>query len=475
MTRPGKQLLALSVVLGLVLGTVAPAAPATPAPVTADEALEIATDAYLYAFPLVLMEVTRRVMTNTQVADGARQRAPVNQFAHVPAFPDASFTDVVRPNADTLYSVLWFDLSREPLVIDVPDSDGRYYLLPMLDLWADVFASPGKRTTGTGTQTWVLTGPRWKGGRLPRGVTQIKSPTATGWLIGRTQTNGKSDYEAVHRFQAGLKAVPLSAWGRAGFTPLPAKKNPQQDESAPVEQVEKMTAARFFALFAELTRENPPHPNDYPILQRMARIGLVPGRRFDVAKVSPDTKAALEAAPKTASQKIVAAVQRLGTPVNGWRSILTPIGTYGTDYLRRATIAYFGLGANVIEDAIYPTAPTDADGRPFDSAARYTVHFAKDQIPPARAFWSLTMYNDKQLLAENALDRYAIGDRDPLKHNADGSLDLYIQRNSPGADKESNWLPAPKSGGFSMNLRLYWPKPAALDGAWAPPPVKRVP
>lgn len=475
MTGPVKQLLALSVVLGLVLGAVAPAVPAAPAPVTADEAIEIATDAYLYAYPLVLMEISRRVLTNTDVADGARQRAPMNQFAHLPTFPDASFTAIVRPNADTLYSILWFDLRREPLVIHAPDSGGRYYLLPMLDLWTDVFASPGTRTTGTGAQTWVLTGPGWKGGRLPRGVTQIKAPTAFGWLIGRTQTNGKPDYEAVHRFQADLKVVPLSAWGRAGFTPLPAKKNPQLDESPPVEQVENMTAARFFALFAELTRDNPPHSNDDPILQRMARIGLVPGRKLDVARIAPESKAALDAAPKAASQKILAARRRLGAPVNGWRIPLNPIGTYGTDYLRRATIAHFGLGANVIEDAIYPTAMTDADGRPFDSAARYTAHFPKDQLPPVRAFWSLTMYNDRQLFAENALDRYAIGDRDALKHNADGSLDLYIQRASPGADKESNWLPAPKSGGFSMTLRLYWPRPAALDGSWTPPSVKRAP
>ncbi len=475
MTGSGKPFLAFVVVLALALGAVPARAAAPPSPPSADEALEIATDAYIYAYPLVLMETTRRVLTNIEAPDGARQRAPVNQFAHVPAFPDAAAGDIARPNVDTLYSLLWFDLSREPLVIDVPDSVGRYYLLPMLDMWTDAFASPGKRTTGTAAQTWVLTGPGWRGGRLPGGVTEIKAPTNVGWLIGRTQTNGKSDYEAVRRFQNGLKAVPLSAWGRAGFMPLARKRNPKQDETAPVDQVDKMTADRFFALFAEVTRANPPHANDDPILQRMARIGLVPGRPFDIARISPGARVALEAARKSAAPKILAALQRLGNPVNGWRSIPNPIGTYGTDYLRRATIAFASLGANVVEDAVYPSALTDADGKPFDSGARYAMHFRNGQIPPARAFWSLTIYNDKQLFADNPLGRHAIGDRDPLKHNADGSLDLYIQRDSPGADKESNWLPAPKSGGFSMNLRLYWPKPAALDGSWAPPPVKRLP
>lgn len=152
---------------------------------------------------------------------------------------------------------------------------------------------------------------------------------------------------------------------------------------------------------------------------------------------------------------------------------MTPtIGTYGTDYYRRALIAYGGLGANVVEDAIYPGAFADGEGQPFDSRKQYVLHFAKGELPPVRAFWSLTLYNDQQAFADNPLDRYAIGDRDPLSFGKDGSLTLYIQRESPGKDKESNWLPAPKSGGFSMNLRLYWPEPSALDGTWKPPAVQ---
>ena len=439
---------------------------------TDDEVAEIAIEAYYYAYPVVLMDVTRQNLTNTEIANPANMLSPVNQFGHVPAFPDATFTNVVRANADTLYSSLWFDVSEEPLVIHVPDSGGRYYLLPMIDMWTDVFASPGKRTTGTAEQTFAIVGPNWQG-ELPADVEMIRSPTAVGWMIGRTQTDGKADYASVHAFQAGLTAVPLSAWGK-DYTPPKGKVDPKISSDPPSEQVAEMDAAEFFGRFAELTRDNPPHENDYPILARMKRIGLEPGKPFDFSKAPPQVQAALTKAVPLAQERITGGMAKAGTVVNNWGMILSPIGTYGTDYFRRAVIAYGGLGANVVEDAIYPSGFVDADGKPFDSAEKYVLHFTKDEIPPVRAFWSLTMYNDKQAFADNPINRYAIGDRDKMKFDDDGSLTIYIQRESPGNDKENNWLPAPKSGGFSMNMRLYWPKPEALDGTWKPPAVRRV-
>jgi len=443
--------------------------PASAQPLSEQEAYEIAHDAYVYAYPMVIFEVTRRVMTNVENVDGLR--APMNHIAHARTFPDASFTDVVRPNADTLYSAMYFDVAKEPMVFSVPDSGGRYYLLPLLDMWTDVFASPGKRTTGTGAQNFAVVGPRWRG-QLPTGVREIRSPTNIVLLIGRTQTNGKDDYDAVHSFQDDLKAMPLSQYGK-DYTPSQGIVNPQQDMSAPPDQVEKMDAATFFALFAELMKENPPHANDYPILSRMKRIGIEPGRSFSVAGASPEVRRAIERAASGALKLIKATPARSGERANGWRTNLTAIGTYGADYLHRAGVAFAGLGANVIEDAVYPTAFTDADGQPFSSDRRYVLHFDEDKMPPARAFWSLTMYDQRQLFAANPIGRYAIGDRDQLAFNADGSLDLYIQRDSPGPDHESNWLPAPASGPFTMNLRLYWPKPEVLDGTWSPPPVRR--
>ncbi|WP_291747189.1 DUF1254 domain-containing protein [Bauldia sp.] len=436
-----------------------------------EEAREIARDAYIYAYPLVLMEVSGHISTNVPEPTGSTS-APVNQFGHALAFPDPSFTVVVRPNADTLYSSLIFDVSKEPLVVTVPDSGGRYYLLPMLDNWTDVFASPGSRTTGNGAQVLAIVGPGWEGD-LPAGIARYDSPTAGGWIGGRVQTNGTADYDAVHAFQNGLTAVPLSAYGKP-YEPPKGEVDPNRDVSAPPDQVDEMDAATFFATFADLMKSNPPHANDYPIIDRMKRIGIVPGEGFSVADQPQAIQDALNAAPEEALPLIKAAWAKAGVLENGWRTNLAAIGTYGADYLHRAGVAYGGLGANVPDDAVYPTAFADSEGRPFDSGRRYVMHFDKDQIPPVRAFWSLTMYNDRQLFADNPIDRYAIGDRDDLAFNPDGSLDLYIQRASPGADKDSNWLPAPQSGSFTMNLRLYWPSFEVIDGRWSPPPVTLV-
>jgi hypothetical protein len=449
------------------------AARATGSRLATEEAAEIAVEGYVYGFPLVLMETSRRVMSNVDPAAGAAGLgASMNQFAHRRTFPDAKFTDVVRPNADTLYSSLWFDVAHEPLIISVPDSGGRYYLLPMLDMWTDVFASPGKRTTGTAARRFGLVGPGWDG-ELPRDIEPIRSPTSAGWIIGRTQTNGTADFDSVHQFQAGMSAVPLSAWGNY-YEPPEAKFDRGASKLPPGEQVARMDGATFFAFLAELLRVYTPHANDYPVLQRLARIGLHAGRPFDVAAVSPEIRSALTAAPAAAQERMRDFSLRSDPVVNGWMTIRNPVGTYGTAYLKRAVVAAMGLGANVLEDAFYPTAFADADGRPLSSSERYVVHFARGQLPPARAFWSLTLYDDRQLFADNPINRYAIGDRDNVKPNSDGSLDIYIQRAVPEGDKQRNWLPAPAAGSFTMNLRLYWPEPAAINGRWAPPPVRRV-
>ena len=442
-------------------------------PLTADEIQELAVDAYVYAYPMVLMEITRQVSTNVGATSAKTgMHANMNQFGHASTFPDDKFDAVVRPNADTLYSSLWYDVSKEPLIISVADSGGRYYLLPLMDMWTDIFASPGKRTNGTSAQVFAIVGPHWLG-KLPAGMKSYISPTAMGWIIGRTQTKGVADFPAVQAFQAGLKTLPLSAWGKSASPASTAKPNPAQDMSAPVDQVAKMDAVKFFSLFGQLLKDNPPHVADQPILVRLARMGIVAGNDVLLSNLAPSVQDALMAVPAIAQKKIIAAGRRGGTMANGWRTTLSPIGSFGADYARRAAVAYFGLGANVPEDAIYPAAFTDSDGKPLDSAAKYLMHFDKENLPPVRAFWSLTMYNDRQFFTANPINRFAIGDRDALKYNADGSLDLYIQREAPAADKTSNWLPAPASGGFTMNLRLYWPKSTALEGTWAAAPVKR--
>ena len=367
-----------------------------------------------------------RQATNVPDTATLNMRAPINQFAQVRAYPKADEKDVVRYNSilSTRSPGSIFLVNRSSFRSRTPKA--AYSLLPMLDMWTDVYTVPGKRTTGTGAQTFAIVGPDWHGS-LPTGIERYNSPTGSGLLIGRTQTNGKADYEAVRGFQDGMKAVPLSAYGKP-YTAPKNTVNPNQDMSAPPDQIDKMDGATFFAMFAELMKENPPHANDYPILERMKRIGIEPGKSLSVASAPKDVQDALNAVPVESLKQIKATGSKSGALANGWRTNLTAIGTYGTDYLHRAGVAFAGLGANVIEDAVYPTALVDADGQPFSSDNRYILHFAKDRILPARAFWSLTMYDERQLFTENPIGRYAIGDRDKLRFNSDGSLDLYIQR-----------------------------------------------
>jgi hypothetical protein len=430
-------------------------------------AREIARDAYIYAYPAVLTEIARRVMTNVERPEGLR--APINQMAHARAVPDAAFTDLPRPTADTLLSRIHLDVSKEPMIVSVPDAGARYYHLSLVDQWSEVFASRGRRT-GTGAQTFAVVGPRWQG-RLPSGVSAIRSPTAVAVLTGRTQVEGKGDLAAAHKFQGAIKAVPLGQYGRPYKLPK-GRVDPQQDMAAPVEQIATMDAGAFFALFAESMKENPPHPGDGPMLARLKRIGIEPGKAFVLAAAPAEVRQALAAAPAEALKLIEAAFARSGTLVNGWRSHPMAIGTYGTDYLQRAAMAYAGLGAATPDDTIFATAFADGNGQPLTGEAGYVLHFGRDQLPPVRALWSLTLYDAAQRLAANRSKRHVIVDRDKLLFNDDGSLDLHIGPESPGPDKEANWLPTPQAGPFTLTLRLYWPKPEALKATWVPPPLR---
>lgn len=448
-------------------------APAQAAPVSEDEAYAIGLDAYTYAYPMVLMEVSRRVLTNA--GSPGRPRAPMNHFAHMRTYPDADFKEVVRPNADTLYSTLWFDVGKEPLIVTMPDTAGRYHVVPIMDMWTEVFATLGTRTTGNEGGSFALVGPHWQG-ELPAGMRMVRSPTDNGWIIGRIQTNGAPDYGHVHGLQAGYAAAPLSSWGGGEAVGQPAPRpDPSIDMATPpVEQVAQMSPAAFYSLFAETLKRNPPHATDYAILLRMERVGLIPGQSFDLAAADPAIQRGLSRAAADAYRRIVDNRKRVRLTANGWVALGNALGVYGNDYLRRAFIAYAGLGALPPEEAIYPMAALDADGKSLNGASRYVLHFDKEKIPPADAFWSLTIYGADQFFAANPLGRFAIGDRDELNFNADGSLDVYIQHDSPGAGKEANWLPAP-AGPFTMNLRLYLPRREALDGRWTPPAIRKAP
>jgi hypothetical protein len=432
----------------------------------------LATDAYIYGYPLVTIEMTRRVITNVAQPEGLH--APMGQISKAREYPNASFRDVTAPNADTLYTTAFFDVGKEPWVLSLPDMKDRYALFPMLDAWPTVFQVPGKRTTGSAAQTCAVTGPGWSGS-LPAGVKEYRSPTSLVWLLGRIYCTGTpEDYAAVHTLQDEMKLVPLSSYGKP-YTPPPGVVDPSVDMTTAVrDQVNRMDAVEYFTLLAQLMKANPPAAADAPELTEFAKIGLVAGQDFDVSKLRADF---VKRIPQVGFDRIMLQfkINRAVQDVNGWNYTLRT-GTYGTDYLMRALVTAIGLGANRPRDAVYPTSLKDASDSAYNGANKYVVHFDKGETPPAEGFWSITMYDSHYFFVANPINRYSISARQDLKRNADGSIDLYIQHDSPGADKESNWLPAP-AGKFILMMRLYWPDesdPSILDSSWKIPPVTKI-
>ncbi|MBS1846286.1 MAG: DUF1254 domain-containing protein [Actinobacteria bacterium] len=442
---------------------------ATTAPeTTTATAREIALEAYVYLYPLVLMHRTRLQATNVEHPGEHLGRSPVDTFAHLREYPPASFKDVVKPNFDTLYSPAWLDLREEPRIISLPATD-LYYLAPIYDMWSDLFASPGTRTNGAVAGDFAICGPGWEG-ELPEGVKRLDCPTPWAWTIVRTKA-APATYPEVRAFQDQLAITRLAEW------PGPASEvvgtlDPAVDgETPPLRQVFALDGAEFFGQAMEILKEIPTHAADNPILERMERIGLVPGESLDVA-ATPEGGEVLKAAVPAAIARITERQKSLVAPIEGWLSVTESIGSWGVNYLRRACIDLIGLGANLPEDAVYPISYFDADGKPYDGSSAYVLHFDADALPPAKAFWSLTMYEEEGFQVPNQLDRFAIGDRDDLRFNDDGSLDLQIAATEP-AEGSANWLPAP-TGSFNLCLRLYYPEAGVLDGSWRPPGVRKI-
>ena len=437
------------------------------------QATEIGTDVYIYGYPLVTLEMTRRLTTNTRRAcwparpDGPIRPPPNIPARDVPGYPRrqrryAVLLRLAGPRQGTLHSQ--HSGRRGPLLHDA--HAGR------LERGVSV---PGTRTTGTKAQTYAITGPNWKG-ELPAGVTEYKSATNMVWIIGRTYTTGTpEDYEKVHAFQDKLSLVPLSAYGK-DYTPPKGKVDPGIDMKTPTkDQVVSMDAAAYFKLLATLMKDNPPTAADAPMVAEMAKIGLVPGKDWDIGALDPTIAAGLAQAPKAALAKMMAHAPNAGKVVNGWL-ITRPAGVFGTDYLQRAFLNWQGPGWNRLEDSVYPLTKVDGEGKTLSGAKQYVIHFAKGELPPVQGFWSLTLYDTEGFFVPNPLDRVNLSQQSAFNFNEDGSLDLYIQNDSPGKDKEANWLPCPK-GDFALFMRLYWPNekaPSILDGSWMPPQVEKV-
>ena len=438
------------------------AAQPAPTPPVNDELKRLAREVYVFAYPLVLMDVTREVMT---------AKTPINTFEHRRALPEPSSSDVKSPNADTLYSSAWLDLSNGPILLSVPDTKGRYYQMSIFGAWTNVFQSLDKRTIGAEKREFAIVGPKWKGD-LPAAAEEIRSPTDMAWIIGRIQATGKADFAAVAKIQDQFKLSPLRAGKGAKGAAHASTVAGVDTKTPPVEQVAKMDAKTFFTRVAMLLPGNPPAKEDGAMVERMKKLGIVAGQPFDTSKLDANALNGIQEGAKSGLDAIVAAANgSTGDIRNGW-TVNWDLGRYGVNYGLRAVIAYLGLGANAPEDSIFLRTRLDGSGHPLSGANKYVLHFDKGRTPPAEAFWSLTMYSDKQLLVANPIDRYTLGSRDKLAFNADGSLNLYIQHDNPGKDKESNWLPAPKDD-FNVILRVYWPKDEMLERRWEPPAIKR--
>ena len=468
--RPFTGLVLSAAATGLITPYPPRALARQPEDISPQDALDSAIDAYLYLYPLVTMGITRR---QTNALPGTPRNSLTNQFFHVRTFPPANFKVVVRSNFDTLYSTAWLDLTRGPMVVSVPDTGGRYYVLPMLDMWTDVFAVPGSRTSGTKAGCFAVIPPGWTG-KLPIGVTRIDAPTPSVWIVGRTQTNGPQDYGAVHKIQDGYTVTPLSQWGLAP-PPPPAPNTPLPHFAAPAPrvQVDQMSGLQYFQYAAELMKANPPHVTDWSVLETLKRLGITAGRSFNPEQLRPALRDALSRSTAEGQRRMHTRAANLGRVVNGWQIMTHTMGVYGIDYLKRAVIAQILLSANQPDDAVYPLIITDADGKTPVGQNDYVLHFDRDGLPPVEAFWSLSMYDAAGFQVANPINRFAIGSRDPLRHNPDGSIDLYVQHANPGEDRAANWLPSPPAGVLGLTMRLYAPNAAVLDGAWVPPPLRR--
>jgi hypothetical protein len=441
---------------------------------TAADAKAIAQEGFVFGLPLVYTTLQADVMTNVPKPEGGL--APFNQFDHHRDFPDAKNNKIVGMNLDTLYSLANLDLTNEPMVLVVPPMTGnRWWIMQVIDTWNDVPAAPGSRTHANKGGTFALVGPNFKG-TLPAGLEEIRVDSSIAMLGGRTYVAGKADLPAVHKIQDAYKLIPLSQWKgpNTAYTPpaaVPVK--PGVDAKTPVPaQVFKLTAEQFFDRLSAQLVANPARAADAPVMTRLATLGIKPGADFSMEPFDAGTRKAIEDGVAAGQQAVRDEESKMGEMINGWQ-VARDLGRYGTKYTYRAAWTFFAVGGNLVEDAIYPFGLVDADGNRFDGESKYVLRFAKDAMPPVDAFWSLTMYDAESYLVDNPINRYALGDRSNLKANPDGSVSIYIQSESPGKDKERNWLPSPKTGIFKLALRLYVPKPQVADGTWKPPAVQR--
>ena len=427
-------------------------------PTDADAVWELVSDAYIYAFPLVLTDATKTMSTNT---DGSvTGRAPVNQINHAKKLADASFRTVVTPNVDTLYLQAWLDIGAEPMVYVLPETD-RFCNVQLLDAWTNTAAVLDK------AGAYAIALPSWEG-ELPEGVTRVDVPTATVWTIARIVLSGNEDLPNVYAIQEHVRLLPLSAYLEGGDYIAPAGTYAKENDFVPVNKVLSMSPAEFFNTANALMQINPPAEDDAKLLEKLAAINVGQGMTFDASILGADAAERwtqmLKGLRATLSAESANYAQNLGQ----WIYFGRPIGDFGTAYTYRAMVALVGLGANTVDVAIYPKTDTDVTGAALTGEKTYTIHF--ETLPPTLegGFWSVTAYNEENFLIDNPIDRYCINDRSAYRLNEDGTLDLVLSKEAP--EDTSNWLPV-SDGEFHLFMRVYLPDMTALE-TWEAPVIR---
>ncbi|NME68853.1 DUF1254 domain-containing protein [Flammeovirga aprica] len=437
--------------------------------ITPEEAKSIAKDAYIFGLPVLLWEKQFQRITYTTSPKGLM--APMGQFGHSRQFVDASNKMVVGFNVDNLYSFAGLDLEEEPFILSVPEVKDRYWIMQILNAWNDVVAGPGVRTHGEKGGNFLIAGPNWNG-TVPNGVELIRSNTNITCIGGRLYSSGEEDYTMVNAIQDEITLTPLSAWGTDYTPPSEVALADIEFPKDVNESVQNMSAEEFFSNLNRLLEGNLPNAEDHEIIDRLKRLNIEAGKEFAFTDFSVEIQNAINDGFEKGHQELEEIIANLGTIKNGW-TLTYDMGRYGTDYALRAGWSYIGLGGNVIKDAFYPVTRVDQNGDDLTGEHQYELTFAHDELPPANAFWSATMYDKDQYLVDNELDRYALSNKNELKYNEDGSLTIYIQNEKPTEDKLSNWLPAPKDG-IRITLRLYSPHKKVGNGTWIPPTIMKV-
>lgn len=463
----------MSIAITAIVAMVLPFGSVTATPgieMTNDELAALVKQAYIYSFPVYEMYRTRY---NAVYDQNNPARTDLNHFGHKRHLSDYTDRSVTQPNNDTLYSSAWLDLSLEPIILSVPDTNGRYYVMPFMDFYTNVFDYVGMRTTGTGAGSYVIVGPDW-GGETPAGLPVISSPTNSVWLIGRTLVEGEEDLPNVHAIQDQYQLTPLSVWEGTGE----AKVKTDLDNPPPAP--DPTDPWNFFQIVNIGMTENPPPSDEASLMSEFAKIGVGPGQTFDPDRFTEEQKEIVLTAMRQARQRDIYKAMSSITVREGFTYLPPNMGNYGKDYYLRAFVALVGLGALEPVEAVYFGSVTDKDGNPYDARNCYVLRFEKEDLPPVNAFWSLSLYeiapDGRRYFTKNPINRYSIGDRtEGLKYGSDGSLEIYIQRRPPSEDKVSNWLPAPSSSdAFALNLRCYLPGEPIVNGQYRVPGVERI-